>query len=353
MLIRHSLTDNTDIFLSNSQVGELDTNFYDQGLYTKSLQSKHVRVGNSLRNLTEFSIYAPGVLTGSSNFALMQFKTIDNQIKLTTTYPFIALTELGNTSLDTSTLEDNQYLGLLADGNFTNKDTPEFSITTLGDIYDLTLDESTHGYVLASVLGTYPSTKDPFISTYQYGWTLKPENSRLLKFDDTRENLPKQTYQVIRAFIPSDNKGIGVENTRLQISYDRAPVLSTELLCNGYSIRNQIYNTQVIDADKALYTVFCDCNKYSMFIIDCTDVNILTIGFGYQTQVITGLVPIGLIINNFDGIIKFSNDVEFENGMPLSLIGSNHILNCLIYNTGSTLKVRVLQKATNISKVAS
>lgn len=351
MLIRHSLTDTINIDVSNNSIGELDTNFSNHALYTKSLQSKHVRIGNSVRNLTDFNIYTPGVVTSKTNFALTQFKVIDNELKLTTTYPFIALTELGGAVINTDTLENSSYLGLLADGTFINKDKPVFSIVSLGDVYALTLNESTHGYVLASVLGSYESVKDPFIDTYQYGWTLKPENSRLLKFDDTGENLPKQDYQVIRAYTPSDNKGIGVENTRLQISYDRTPILSNNLLCDGYSIHNQIYHTQVIEANTSLQTVLCDCNKYSMFIIECADVNVLIIDFSYQTTLTTGLVAIGLVINNFEGIIKFSNDVEFENGIPLSLIGSNHILNCLVYNTGSTLKIRVLQKATNISKV--
>lgn len=351
MYTRHSLTNSEDFNIVEALIGGLDSNFRNKGLYTKSLGSRHVRVGNSLRNLSEFSIYTPGVEPGKYSLALLQFKNINNELKLTSTYPFISITELGNTDIPDDFETINPYVSIEPSGTLTTTSRKEYDIPMLGDVSNLVLNSDTHGYVLASKSGKSNSTKNPFTSLYYYTWTLAPQNSRLLKFNDTLENLPKETYQVLRNFLPTENRGQGIENTRLQIAYDQSPSLGGDLDCNGNGIFNQTFATKTIEAEGDLYTVQCDCSLFSVFKVNCANVNILTFNFYYSSDRIDNLVPVSVFISNFEGAIQFSNFIEFENGIPLALSGSEHILNFLVYNTGSMLKIRVLQKATNLSKV--
>lgn len=338
----------------DNPIGHLLTDFNTQGLYTKTLQSVFVQVGNSLRNLTEFPQYEAGVNTGKNNYALVQFKNIDNYIKLTTTYPFIYLLSLGNTLFDEASLDSTKsYLGIRPDKTVINTVTPEFSIPMLGDVANITLNASMHNYVLASNFhpNSVNNNKDPFTTAYYYTWSLKPENTRLLRYEDIRENTPVNTYHVIRTYKPSDGRGLGGETFPFSIRFDATPRLSNNLNANGYALYNHMHNTQVVNANTSLFTLSCDCNTYTVFIINCTNVNVLSIEFSYQSNTTNNLIPIALILNDFEGAVKFSNNVEFENGQPLSLLGKNHIINCLISSTGNAVKARILQKATNLSKV--
>lgn len=345
MMLSHTLTQVYHADMFEQKVGELVVSFVSKGIYTKSLTSNTLRVGNSVRNLTEFDIYDSGVGSiNSTSAAVLLFK----RGRLTTTYPFFQISELGSTLINNSTLGTANYIGVTIKNQNTsilvNQLPPAFRFVDLGDVQSLTLSADTHGYSPAIQANTVNSTKDPFISKYEYTWTLRPESSRLLKHDDTRENIPKQSYQVLRAYTSTEQRGVGVENTVLPIVYDRFPKLADNLNCNGFCVFNQRYFTQFVFSNTNLFTVSCDVDVYDMFIINCQDTNVLQISFVHNGD---NLAAVALIISNFEGAIQFLGDVEFENGHPPVLSGKEHIINCLVYNT----KVRVLQKSTNLSKV--
>jgi hypothetical protein len=349
MLTKHSLTSNSAIDIVETQIGELVTNFDNQGIYTKSASSKLIRAGKSKRKLTDFSIYESGIVTGNYTFSLVQFANIGNALKLTTAFPFIPINNLGNTILDPNNYNVKSYLGIGVTNKVENISTPSFSIIDLGDVAlsSSDLNANTHNYVLtARRLGVAVTNKDPFIPRYEYIWTLLPESTKLLEFADTTKN-PLVPYQVIRSFLPSEKRGERVENKKLTISYDVSPKLGGNLDSNRYSIYNLKYRTNQIDVTSELGTIICDCEEFSIFVINCVDTtNGLFIDFSYNGS---NLASISVIINNFNGFINFRDTIQFENGVGVVLSGNNHIFNVLIYNDTNGKVVRLMQKATNIN----
>lgn len=351
MLAQHSFTD-SPIFSIDTKIGELVLNFNNKTVYTKTLNSDFIPVGNTVRKLAYFPEYTAGVEPSKHNTVLLEFKNINNELNLTTTYPFLSINNFNNTEFIPSTFNTQGYLAISDNLKLINKAEPTFYLQDLGDVRQLTLNSNFDKCVLTTNKETKVSTKDPFVQEYKYTWELRIEGRKLFEFIDMKLNGSPTVNQLIRVIPQRDRQGIEVaENTRVQIWYDVAPKLSNSLNADGYSIFNQIYPVQIINANTPLTTIQLNCNRYNVFVINCANVNILSFVFNYLIETYNKWLPISILIKNFKGALTFSNDVEFENGVPPILLGDTHILNCLLYNTGSYTKIRVLQKATNISKV--
>ena len=354
MIVRHRLTTeylNPSNFYLNFQtevkVGELEIDKINQSIYTKSLTSQRVRTGNSLQNLTEFSIYEPGVKSSPNIPAFVQFKVIGTGLKLTTVIPSIGIANLGGTNFNDSSFTGNSWLGFDSTNRLRDMGQPLFMVTGLGDVADNLNSAQYNGRVLASESWGGSNPKDPFTEYYYYRWTLKPETTRLLTFDDTLENV-KEPYQVVRNVRPDENRSPIAENVPLSITYDTEPKIANNLDCQGRSIVNAFYRTNVINASTSTSNVTCNCNEFNVFVIQCTDINILNLTFSFVPRsASTEVKAVAVIVNNFQGAVQFTQAVQFENGIPLNLRGKNHILNVLLYNG----LIRILQKATGLSKV--
>lgn len=337
-------------------VSSLFINFWSKLLYTKNLNSEIINVGNSKRQLTEFSIYEPG-FESKITASIVQFSDINGEIKLTTKYPFFYLYQFTNTNINLNTLEIAPFLGF-TDGKLVNKENPKFNIQDLYEVTNLTLNATTDKYVLTSVPNSsgIQLNKSPFINLIYYSWTLRPEASRIPVFDDVsspRDLLDsRDIFKILRTTrqVEGFNKPYRIDE--LNITYDKTPKLGNDINCNGYSIYGQPYNTQFITLTTPKSTLSFNIDLYKAFIITGTNDTVF-IEFSFNTassSISNNYIPITIIIKNFEGAIGFDKQVEYENGIAPRLFGKEHIINILLTISDSKYKIKVIQKSTNLGK---
>ena len=358
MLLAFSLDNSTTYVPTDVSVGTLlaDFTYVNKNkacLLTKAISSDLIKVGNSLRKLTDFPEYLYGVESSSNSFSFLSFTVKQDKLKLTTTLPFLLLGNLGGTTLSNS-VEDytnKPYISIGSDLKLTNAFKPSIGVHELGDVHPITLTSTVNNYALLSrqVNDTNPG-KDPFTTSYSYLWQLAPELTKLIEASDV-DKQALAPNQVLRAKTPLENRGEELQNVGFSISYDVTPELQTSLNCAGFSIRNVNYRAKKIVSTGNVFTVVCDTSQYTTFIVENVDSVGLFIDISVDRTGINRYVPICIIIKKFSGYLRFNQEVEYENGVPPVLTGDNHILNALIVITANSVRIRIVQKATNISKV--
>lgn len=340
-------------------IGSLFINTESKILYTKNLNSEILDVGNSIRYLTEFPEYEVGY-EAKGQTSILQFDDIDGRLKLTTKYPFFYLSQLKGTLINVNTQDQaNTSCLTFSNGNLINGNLPSFTVSSLTEVSNLTLNSTTNNYALCAVSAFAGTTfnKNPFITTVYYYWTLQPENTRLVTFEDvlsTKALLDNtDANKIIRTTTVSEtSRPYKIDD--LNIGADKTPKLSNTLNCLGNSIFNVNYLTQRFVLTTLKTTIVCDCDNYKNFLIIGNPPTTKGIEFSFNTLLpLTSnvYIPFAITIQNFNGVINFDKKVEFENGEPLYLEGLNHLINGMLLITNNTYRIRILQKSTNLNTV--
>jgi len=362
MIFNHSdITEPIDkeALKSELSIGSLYLNTKSKIIYTKNLNSDILDVGISKRYLSQFPEYEVGY-EAKGQTSIAQFSNIDGNLKLTTKYPFFYLSQLNGTVIDTNTQSLNTAWLKFSNGNLINDVAPTFTISSLTEVSNLTLNTTTNNYALCAIADVSGSNfnKNPFISLVYYYWTLQPENTRLVTFDDVLSTKPvldsADANRIIRTTSPGEGTSRAFKVDELNTGADKTPKLSNNLDCLGNSIFNVNYLTQRFVLDTIKTTIVCDCDKYKNFLVIGNPPTTLAIELTFNTLTaltLTSYIPFMLSIQNFNGIINFDKKVEFENGEPLALQGLNHLIIGMLLITDNIYKIRILQKSTNLTGV--
>lgn len=328
------------------QIGELAASLLDGKLYYKNINSDVLRLGNSFRYLVDFKEFKPVSLGTSTQLGNNYFLRYADSQTLTTSLPFIYLNDIDGINVTTD------YLNVNIDSTISSTPLSIPSLRTLSDT-NFTLNTTTSNYVVCfnNVAGFISS--DYFSNRFFGRWTLQPEASRLLTFDDVGIEGVLTTNYALRTVLDTEQSVKTVLATPFRISYDKNPELSNHLNANSYSIYNQNYNTQFISINDSVSTILLDCDIYDEFIIECNNaVNVLNIlgsfTSGYDSQNVKYL---SITIRNFDGIIQLPSYVYFENGLAPIIQPGDNVFIGMLYYTNSSPKLILMHKAIGLQKV--
>lgn len=351
-IFRHGYIDLSDLGL-DLPIGDLLLNFSNGRIYSKDVNSTYTTLGNSYHKLIEYDAYALTSNYRYSNQMYLRGVTVDGKLKLSSTIGSLYLNDLSGINLEGDLT--NSYLGFNDDLVLSNVNEPTFSIQSLADVLDGLALEANNNYVLTLSYIEYDPSKEPFKDHYYGRYDLKPEISRIRYADDIAWNNSATSNYIIRSYIPSENHGLSLGKVDpLRISWDINPYIMTNLECDGHSITNLNYKTNNINLTDDIEYLSINVTNSTSYTINCTDnVIYITMSFDNDDYINTNkLKLITIFINNFKGAIQFTDNVEFENGLPLVLEGDHHILCVFSYvNINGKLKIKLSQRATHLSSV--
>ena len=329
--------------------GELAIDFTNKGLYTKLQNSKVIRIGKSIRKLTELKEYVSGSKSSKSSYTLLKLLLNSNQnLSITTAYAFISIKNISGIQINNSSLE-NSYINVNLNKTLSNVPKKPYQISELSDVVtNINKIQANDNSVLTTRYNqTYPG-KDPFKGWYYYTWSLAPEASQIKQFDNVSYGAA-QPYQVFRVYRTDEQTSLLISNTGLQIFWDIQPKLGASLNCNNKSILRQIYSVNALVLTKAIETINCDFDLYNFYNLKCTNVLVITINIKYTPNFDDqGIKYNGLIIEGFTGAIQFTGLVEYENGVAPIYTGDTNMFNILTYQDSNSIITRVLHKNLNL-----
>lgn len=328
-------------------LNELAIDTYTGAVYAKNKYGNLIQLGDSLRYLTQYSIYDIDKVYSPVNYSFLQFYIKDGAFRLIDRIPELNLYDLdGYTYIENI---DNHYLGFTGN-SLLNINQPQYNLIDLVDVSISGTQKiaSNDNKVLSFSYGFRSSnSKDYFIDQLgaTYGsWSLKPETSTLKGFDNVFYST-EAAYQVMIA--PSTTSGFSalLRNTELDISYDVSPELSNDLDAGAFKLYNYIYKSNYIVADDYLILVTLDENP--IITINCNNKDYIQLNFIPVTTVNNIVKYYTLVLLNFDGAL--SMNAKFENGKGLVLENKTHILTLVISYSNVGIDIMCLQKATNLS----
>lgn len=321
----------------------------DNALYTSDIEGKVLRLGNSFRKLEQMSDY---FITESSYGILRFSRDAFGVMGLSLSVPSISLNDLSDVEVINSL--PASYLGFDST-TLSNHYLPVPAIEELADVRkdSAALKDNwvlTTSYSKARLQREVPSQgyKDPFGEELEYTWSLKPEASSLVAFDDSGIQAPLSN-QVLRIPRISEQRGYLYENIGLDISYDKAPILSASLDCNQHSLFNVKYRTDipVIPSNSAVsisldlqfdVTILKPSSVVKLLVLDIPLISITT----DQTKIHA------VLIEGFTGELVLPYYVRFENGRAPVFLGKDVLLSILLIGAVNPYVI-CTQKALSMS----
>lgn len=357
-IIKHSISeeleskDSQQAIAFGVNLGEIALNLTTKNIYTKLLDGSVVIVGKSIRNLRDFNNFILGSKSSNFSYSLVQFKYLDDiGLTLTTSYAYISIADITNVSINKEELNET-YLVLDEYNKLVNLPEKKYNLSELADVDIISqLSSEYNNFVLTANYGYTNITKDPFISTLNYTWSLKPDASSLKTLDDIDYNQPAKGY-LLKNNIEQVNSAKILRTSKLSIEWDKTPELISNLNCNLNYLFNLTYTSKYLELNNKVENVNCDFNLFSFYYIQCTDVLVITLNLNIAINFNdAGIKLNGIILNNFKGIIRFANTVEYENGIAPILIEDCNILSLLTYQDESITVTRVLHKGISLNGV--
>lgn len=289
--------------------------------------SLHI-LGNSYRNLAEL----PGYLHTGNSQGILQFKTVNEVVVLTTSQLQLSIWNLKGTVKPSTTLVDT-YLGLQSYNNevlLTASALPALSIRDLAEVQDYTTDAYKNGWVLTATGYRGPLyrpgtsiPKDPTSASVYYYWSLQPETSSIRYFDDAARQ-PELNHQIYRIPKPNENASHKYINYDLTIAFDVNPTLSNHLDCNTKALYNHQYLTTSASTASTVITVTIDLGTSNVTTVEGTGVKLINLEINVPITSVDSqcMYSHSLILTNFKGEVSVPSNVRLENGrLPVSLEG--------------------------------
>jgi hypothetical protein len=304
-------------------IGTILLGFGSRNITTKTYKNTIIIVGNSKRKLKDFIQYY-----SYSDGAILRF--YKNQ--LTTTVPNIYLKDISGTVMEGV----GDYLAVNSLGNVVNVHRKEYQVKELSDVIDsIAANKYALTYFFNGVVGE---------------WRYAPEASALGRFDDvTFAVVPYGVFVSYFAPINAGGFGNSYRILPISISWDKAPVLGSNLNCDGHVVNNLTYLCQNLEAEEPNSSLVVDTVKNSESNIVCgNSVKVLNIQLLISSN---HLKFFTLNIINFVGLISFKADADImmENGYLPKSTKSNNTYTLLIYRDDAKLKINILHKNRNMA----
>lgn len=372
---------------NESILGRLLIDYTYGDIYSTSNRYKKYILGSGFRNLNDFPEYLEGSISTKVNYSLLRYRFIDNIGYFTNEYPELRIIDIVG-SIITSYIKDS-YIEVNNDSKLFNSNILNFKIFDLGDVKytaeSAFYNDSNNKFVLSSryVISNPNSNKDYFNNSYAYLWELKPEMSKFSALDDVdyknalevsedNSNLDLINNWIYRTKEEGENNISGsLYADKLSIVWDINPSLNNYLDVNNFSIYNQTYTTNTYILTKSIETIVLDCDKYDIFVLNCTalvglincniEFNLNIFSDNLNNYIADRLKQISVYTIGLNGLIEYyyggvAANINYEQGLFPEILFSNfdkdlvryNLYSLYLYFENSQVKINLLHKNQNL-----
>jgi hypothetical protein len=333
----------------NLAYGKLYINELDGTINVSDMYSNRYICGDSYRVIEEFPDF--NLVDNYNGSILTVVKDIYGNLVIAATLPSIRLNKLSD--FNEPLTRDDSYLAFF-NGQLTGLSVPTMTLPELADVYILNI-ASKDNYVLRwnTTAGVRINRLNSNIPKDQLGtsiegyWDLASEASTIVSFDDGYSD-SNNPWQIFRIPNISEQSRYLYVNSPLSIKWDAEPKLSGSLEGNKHSIINQAYKTKSYVLNTVISTVSINPSETASVILTPSSlVRLIEIYINTAFLVSDSLVHIGIMLQNYNGSIKFINRVVYENGKTPIINNYTTLLSVSILKEAD-VTITVKQKAMSM-----